>query len=544
MKILALALSLLAAQTPYVETFEVRVQNLDVVVTDRKGNAVSGLTKDDFAVLDAGVPQEISNFSAYQESIVSTTAAATETQATAVTAEELPSRKVVFFLDEMALHPISRGKLVRGAMQLLEGMSARDEAMVVSATGAQNVVQALTNDRAAIRAALEKTMSGSSIRATTQAGIELRDYERQLRLSSSKEEVTHARRQYATAVKRRVEQRLGALRALIASMSRLEGKKVLVLVSSGLEARPGLNAIPDNQALLVTDFAPLEVGNDFESLHRTVYDMRPLIQDLGRTAAASGITIYPLQPDVPLELVTPGSVENNRGGGAVNSKGFAATLQNNEITMISLAETTGGRWFRGDGRIDDVFRQVAADTRAYYSLGYHVKEDRDRPRRLEVRIKNRPDLTVRTRRDVVEKSTAREMTDLTMASLLYTHPVNELGISAVAGPPKRVRDAYSIPVEVRIPMEKLTFLPAGEGRYTGAFRVHYAATGERIDFVADQQREQRIELTEEQFHSLAGKVYRYTTDIVVTRGHYRIAVGVLDTTTRLSGFHTLSVSAE
>ncbi|MEA2489463.1 MAG: hypothetical protein QOH21_1255 [Acidobacteriota bacterium] len=555
MKILALALSLLAAQTPYVETFEVRVQNLDVVVTDSKGKPVAGLTKDDFIVLDAGVPQEISNFSAYQESAGNAAAPTTATpNATEPSSTEPPPRKVVFFIDELSLHPTSRAKLVRSAMQLLDGMSARDEAMVVAATGAENVVQALTNDRAAVRRALEKTMDASFFRATTQTAIERRDLETQMRMSASAAEMRIARLRYATTIKRRVEQRLGSLSALVASMAGLEGKKVLVLVTSSLAAMPGLDDASQERVELVESFGRVvgegapgtfiesEVGPS--TITPSVYDLRPLIQDLGRTAAASGITIYPLQPDVPLEVLAPGAVESRANRRTTNTQSYSSMLQNNEMTMVSLAETTGGRWFRGDGKIDDIFRQVATDVRSYYSLGYHVKDQRDRARRLEVRVKNRPELTVRTRHDVVEKSTEREMSDLTMATLLYTHPVNELAITATAAAPRRVRDAYSIPLEVRIPMEKLTFLPSGEGRYTSSFRVHYAATGDRIDFVTGQQREQRLELTEEQFKAIAGKVFRYTTEIVVTRGHYRIAVGVIDTTTRLTGFQTVSVNAE
>ena len=36
--------------------------NIEVIVTDSKGNRVPGLTKDDFQVLQDGVPQTITNF--------------------------------------------------------------------------------------------------------------------------------------------------------------------------------------------------------------------------------------------------------------------------------------------------------------------------------------------------------------------------------------------------------------------------------------------------------------------------------------------------
>ena len=45
-----------------VEKIDVRVINVDVVVTDKKGNRVPGLTKDDFLIYENGVPKPISNF--------------------------------------------------------------------------------------------------------------------------------------------------------------------------------------------------------------------------------------------------------------------------------------------------------------------------------------------------------------------------------------------------------------------------------------------------------------------------------------------------
>jgi VWFA-related protein len=554
MKILALALSLLAAQAPYVETFEVRVQNLDVIVTDRKGNPVPGLTKDDFIVLDAGKPQEISNFSAYQESAGSAaTTGGTAAAPATVTAEAPPPRKVVFFLDEMALHPTSRDKILRNAMQLVESMGERDEAMVVTATGPENVVLDMTSDRKAIRGALEKTLAMATSRATTQAATEIRYLDTQMRMSSAAAEIRDVRRRYASMIRRRVEQRLGSLRALVASLAGMEGKKVVVLISSSLAAMPGLEEAAREQAAVVESFgrpvvsvgAPGTFINSdaaASTIGSIVYDLRPLIADLGRTAAASGITIYPLQPDVPLDLIAPGSVETRNNSRYRTADSYATVLTNNQMAMVSLAETTGGRWFRGDGRIDDVFRQIGTDVKSYYSIGYHVKEDRDRARRLEVRVKNRPELTVRTRSDVVEKSTAREMTDLTMATLLYTHPVNELGIVVTTAAPKHVRDAFSIPVEVLIPMSRLTFLPAANGRYAAAFRVHYATSGDRTDFVTAEEREQQVEISAAEYKALAGKTFRYTSNVVVTRGRYRIAVGVIDATSRLTGFKTVTVT--
>ena len=56
-----------AALAQQSETIEVRITNLDVVVTDRSGNPITGLTKDDFEILEGGKPQTITNFSELRE---------------------------------------------------------------------------------------------------------------------------------------------------------------------------------------------------------------------------------------------------------------------------------------------------------------------------------------------------------------------------------------------------------------------------------------------------------------------------------------------
>src|SRR6476620_11669931 len=50
------------AMPPVSERVEVSVTNVKVIVTDSKGHRVPDLTKDDFEVFQAGVPQTISNF--------------------------------------------------------------------------------------------------------------------------------------------------------------------------------------------------------------------------------------------------------------------------------------------------------------------------------------------------------------------------------------------------------------------------------------------------------------------------------------------------
>ena len=545
------------AQQPYIETFEVRLHNLDVVVTDKSGNPVGGLTKDDFVVLENGVAQEITNFSEYSES-AATAASASGTEAKAAAALPVPPRKFVFFLDELALHPNSRAKLLKNAMALVQNsMKPGDVASIVRPYGAKNVLLDFTSDTAAIEKTLRAALEESNTRANTQMAGELRWLDHQLADSATLLEKNVAVKLYADTARRRILQRLGQLRAIVGSLSGSEGKKVLVVVTASLAAQPGREAV--NLADLKLTSHP-EIDNEVPGRIPTLPDLRPEIDDLARVAAAGGVTMYMLQPDVPLELATPGGNSARRQLTPINAADrqfrpmppahslsdnfFGLVLDNTQVTMTSLAEKTGGRWFRGDGGIDDAFQQIGNDLRSYYSLAYHATGYADTPRRVEVKVKGRDGLQVRTRSEVLSKSPGREMDDLVVASLVYPRAVNELGIRATAGALTKVRGRFNVPVETLIPMEKLTFLPGRDGKYHATFTIHYGAIGERADFSATQERRQEVVITPEELKTLTGKQFHYKSDLIVAEGRVRIAVGVLDSISKLSGFHNLEVHAK
>lgn len=541
LSILLLSVLPLSAQQTYIETFEVRLHNLDVVVTDANGHTVNGLTKDDFIVLEEGVAQEITNFSESASSAGQVSAPGASAQPATQTAEPRPPRRFIFFVDDMTLHPASRAKLLKNATRLIEeAMEPGDRATIVRPFGEP---QDLGSDKDAFVSALRKTLDENNTRVTTQAFQETLFLRQQLSYAMTRQESFAIRKQYADMARRRVEQRLGTIRAVVGSLARVEGKKVLVLITESLSAEPG------REAFSIAEVMPQERSEIdpevAQGLNPAYRDLRPVVDDLARTAAANGVTVYALQPDVPLDLLVPGSgadASRRTPRVAMPPDFFAQTLHNTETTMALFAEKTGGRWFRGDGAIDDAFRQVGSDLQSFYSLAYSAHGN-EATRRVEVKIRNHPEYRVRTRTDVMERSTEREMEDLVVASLFYPREANELAVRAQAGLMKKDRNLFTVSIEALIPMEKLTFLEGADGKYHATFTVQYAAAGEKSDFTAGQERKQEIALTAEQFHTLAGKLFHYTSDLVVAPGSVRIAVGVLDETSKLTGFATLTVNA-
>ncbi|MGN6186647.1 MAG: VWA domain-containing protein [Thermoanaerobaculia bacterium] len=558
--LVTLAPGLLAAesQVPYIETFEVRLHNLDVVVTDAKGQPVHGLTKDDFVVLEKGVPQEVTNFSYFDESATHASIGNDGTHP-AEAAVEPPPRHIVFFMDDVELWRNTRARLYTRLQEFVNTMRDGDVASVVRPTAENKVALAFTGDRAAIQQALKAAIDDSTMRLSGFTADVA-----QLRLALGRgDNPAQAKREYVWASRRRIEHRLGQIRALTSSMADIEGRKVLVMVTFGLGAEPGSEAWTLEEDLNLPQERPfdqVEDGSDtVQRLERREGARRywqNVIDNIARSAAANGITIYAVEPDVRLELSTRGAASvpvkaGSASGGSHfvgdSSRSIAGSfgqdlLQNSAATLDSLAGRTGGKWFRGPSGINDTFTQINNDLGTYYSLAYRAN-GQEGPRSVQVQVRNRPDLKVRTRTEVLEKSTAREMDDLVAASLIYPRPVNELAIAVNAGEPVKARGYYTIPIDVVVPMNKLTFLPTNDGsKYVASFNVHFALAGRDRNYLQGGKAAQTVEITPEQYQNISGINYRYKTGINVSEGSSKIAIGLIDETTRLTGFGTVEVS--
>ncbi|MDQ3283880.1 MAG: VWA domain-containing protein [Acidobacteriota bacterium] len=566
-----------SAQQPYTEHVEVSLHNLDVVVTDRSGRPVPGLAAADFVVTENGAVQEITNFSVYTSGADASTELAAGTAQ--VNAEPAPPRRFIFFIDEMSMQAAARNAVKRRASELVRAMRPGDIAAVVRPTGAAKIVQEFTGDAAVVERSLNKAIDECKVRLTAPSFAELRALRRALETARTPTEISVAKREYAQNARDRVAQRLNQIRAVIASMRDKEGKKVLVLVTSGLSEQPGREAfsIEEDLALVEASGDDAAVADDGASglagLRAAaareaaaqksrwrgsekfeVADFRGQIEDLARSAAADGVTIYALEPELPLMLdAIKGADSENTGsilgGGAASGKEvipndmLTRLLQNEAQTLTTLSEKTGGRWFRGDAGIENVFRTIAADLDTYYSLAYRARGDAKKARRVKVTIRNRPELLVRTRTDVLEKTAGRSMGEQVIAALLHPHELDDLAMQAKAEKPHRDGRVYAVPIEVVIPVEKISFMRGDDGQYRALVCVHYAASRDEKELLSYGAQDQLIELTPQQYAELRRIRYRYTSTIKVPKGTIRIALGAVDTSSRLASLQTLSVVA-
>jgi len=530
-----------AAEVPkLVETVDIRLINIDVVVTDRKGNRVNGLKKEDFEIYENGVPKPISNF--YEvvgepKTVTATTTTPAPTPTPAVKLEEIPDsqkRRMIFYIDNLSLAPFNRNRVFQQMKTFAkESMRPGDEAMIATFNRSMKIRVAFTRDPNLVAQTLD-TIAGESALGTSNRS-ERKDVLNRIKDAQGWDEAVATARSYAESVQHDLRQSVESLNGLMTTLAGVEGKKVLVLTTEGFQIQPG------REAFYAVDELAREKGWQGSSmLEGMAFDSTSYVQSVAKTANANGITLYAIHAG-GLAAASEGTLaENNRPQSyAITS----ATASNSTESLQLMAEMTGGLASINTNNFALAFKNIEKDLESYYSLGYRAGTERvDRQRSIEVRVKQRG-LDVRSRQTFVEKSTYAEMNDRVIANLLYKTKANDLKIVVTCGQPVPQEDLFRVPVEVRIPMESLTLLPQGD-QYVASFSVYVAVANKEGDMSDVARKQHTVNVAAADMEKIKGKYYTYSVDLLMEPGLNRVSVGVADEISNVMGFDRQQVIAQ
>jgi VWFA-related protein len=530
-----------------VETMNVRLVNIDVVVTDSKGNPIKGLKKDDFEIWDNGQPQKVSNFYEVERAPLVRTASAPAakaatpvlTPAAAVApAEEVPlrlQRKFIFFIDNLSLAPFHRNDVFRAMHAFIrDNMQPGDQGMIATFNHDIKVRVDFTSETKPLEQALDAISEESAY--GTQNLAERRQVESQVRDADNYDDAVSTARHYALSVENDLRQTVNAINGLITTLAGVEGKKVLVLTSEGLQMVPGRELFQ-----YIDEIAKQKQWHDASTyIEGQTYNSSSLIESIARSANANGITIYALHA---------GGLSGNNDYSAENQTPTPSTVQqaalsNSTDSMRLLALSTGGIATVGTNNFAGAFRRIALDLQSYYSLGYSSPSERiDRQRSIEVRTKNR-NYIVRARKTFVEKSMQTEVSDRLVANLFYSGQPNDLNIFLTTERPEQLENGFfRVAVEVHIPMESLALLEQGEV-YRGSFTVYAVAGNNDGDMSETQQQQHAMSLRPEEMKNIKGTYYTYVLPLMMREGRNTISIGVVDDATNMTGYARQEILAK
>jgi len=546
--IAALALSpSLFAQSPLTETIEVRVTNVDVVVVDRAGNPVPGLTREDFEVTEGGKPQPITNFYEINESTAPAAGAAPVTPAAAdAVPEEVGRRRLVVFVDNYSINPLSRNQ----AFVALENslgtlMRPGDEAMIVFWDRNQEVIAPFTSDRAELirkfKEAAGHTGGGMTANSARSRVIEhasqmLADAKapstRKISFQQAYDESAGGARAYAEELYASETRLLGGVKRMLTSLAGVEGKKVFIFLGAELAENPGLDLIQQVDAMFqeyIRGMRPAVLREQNRSLTAE-------LQALARHANATGVTMY---------LVD--TADRSRGADPtarlVDNESEVTAQMNTSMAMGTIASMTGGLAVPGGKSFEKALDAVARDLSSYYSLGYRSPGDAEGDRRIVVKVK-RPGLHVRSRTTYVARKGDDELKDRVIANVFHSGVKSDFPVSLVASAPEKLENGqYKVKLKVTLP-STMTFIPQDDS-LVGEFAVFFA-TGKEDGALSEVSKAvQPMKFPGNARDAIAAqKSFTYDAALVVRPGEQIVSVAVTDTLAGTSGFARTKINAQ
>ena len=526
---------------------------LRAVVTNRQGQLIDNLSKEDFVLIEDGYPQAIGLFSV--ERIESKARlqpdrkrpeASDEAKTTARSSRlSIPSRTIVLLVDTLHTSFTSLANTRAVLRHFLDDqMTGQDIVALVTPTGMLGAMEQFTQDRHLLRMAIERLLpwrisqdrslltpflAARIVRGDPDAaelasqiiadedGLSLGDGQglvfdpRDRNKSSSLlllppflstrahmvlEEASYYRRVLLTTVKAAVEK-----------LAEMPGQRIIALFSEG--------------CTMVAATGEVVSG-----------ELQPIISE----AARSGVLVYTFDAKGLMPVMVPSwmqaSIPNKR---LVSYLG--QSLQDSQDGMKALAHETGGEAFYNTNDLAGGLQKMLADNRIYYELAYYPAQDKDpkKLRRITVSVKDHPEYIVRAQRSYL-LSELREPkmsvqgqapTSELRKAISRPLPLTDVGVTAFADFLARGRDQTEIELQLQVQGEHLRYRRQNqyflsELELTG---VIYHLNGKPARSLNDRL---QVKIPSDLLDLARSRGFRFSKRIDLPPGLYHIRMGVRD----------------
>lgn len=514
----------------------VELVEVDVVVVDKDGKPVHGLSKDEFVLRDRNRPQAVETFDEVRregepEDALPALPAATRRDVASNTTNRA-SRLVVLVLDDLHTWR-GRSDTVKDIARKIVAELGPDSSMALLQTGGDHGVE-VTDDRSRLLEGIDRFGGRRMVRrpnAECSPQISHRDP-----MSDAPVEIGCDIQDFNADI--------GFYRTL-RDAARLLGagdrrRKAFILVSENLAKSldglfqvnaPPMRDAPDGSAYVAGGGAEAMAAAPIVAMSR--YDME--LQNMMDAMRRGGVATYSIDPrgeistEKLMEECHPGTgdIHDPCLGGVTEPADWSAWVRMAQHGLETLSEASGGFAVVNSDDFTGGIGRIVSDLDNYYLLGFRPADEKTKGyRRLEVTIPGRPDLTLRYRRGYqldANVEPVRRAGDSLAALVSTPLPKGDLPMRLYAVPmPHSGKEArVAIAAELTVPRRDLE----GDGRLLlDEIRFGFYA----IDMKGGKVREQfgrgaRIALVPSRGGPLPDEVtYEITTVLPLAPGRYQI----------------------
>ena len=559
----------------YDDAIDVSVVGVEVVVSDKNGQPITGLTRDDFELYEDGELMELSNFYASR--------GAGGTSAGGATTEPPKNRPLhlVIFIDQLNIGPRNRSLLFdRLRQDLRDKVSATDQIMVATLSSKLVIAQAFTADHDRIFAVLDDEENNTSFQAlfageerlfrNRLASATLQEYTPQQSVILA-DPVTGATNlvetegdpEFDNAVReamdlaisarflaerrtQRVQATLGALGGLCDTLGGLPGRKALLYLSDGLPVRPADPLLESWSA----KFESWAIGNESDvrqrsrlpeaaaefqrvitSLGSSQFDLHKDFNRLGEQASDDQVAFYPISNS----RVGGSGTADIRGRGVytgTGGSGRAGQVAENvtrNASLLQIAEDTGGSALVGTANLGDLMGRVRSDFESYYSLGYSPthRDPDDAFHKIQIKVR-REGAFARHVKGIRTKNWRQRLGEMTAAAALYEIESNPFGVRLTTGETRQEGKLFRVPVTVMIPFEQIRLVHQ-DNHFNAQLTVLIQVTDSEDGGLSETRRfDLPIKVPDDQVLEALTQVATYSLELEMKPGHKRVAIGVHD----------------
>ncbi len=350
---------------------ESRIVVVDVVVTDKQGQSVLGLRKDDFHVSEDGAPQIAASFEEHKG------AAPNEIKLPPMPSNvftNFPAARGadsvnVLLLDLLNTQPQNQAFVRQQVIRYLGEVPPGTRLAVFALDSHLRIVRGFTTDFSGLSAALEDKKLGVAPEISRNLPTEANQYSdaeilRQMRKSQAAPSAIDAvesfqRDEAAERANSRSELTLQAFQQIARYLSAIPARKNLIWFSDNFP----VSFFPDTRARVPKN--------------------QDHIQKTADTLTAAQVAIYPVSA---LGVLGDPTFDASKLAGS--RRELEARLSANQIAMETIAEETGGRAFYSANALSDAVKDAVGNGSHYYTLAYSPTNDKNdgKFRRIQVSL--------------------------------------------------------------------------------------------------------------------------------------------------------------